>query len=253
MRAGVPDETKPENHRIGLPASVGVVRHGQSVGNVAHAEATANRSERLELDTRDVDVPLSDLGRQQAEALGRRLATLGPAEAPTAVLVSPFLRAQQTARYALDACGGAVADLEVRVDERLRDRDLGVLEGLTWRGVQAKYPELAATRSKLGKFYQRPPGGEAWTDVLLRLRSVHQTLLHEYADERLLIFSHDVIVLLFRYLYDDLDERAVLDLGQQDPVRNGSLTTFVRQGGRLRLESYNVVAPLEEADRAVAE
>jgi broad specificity phosphatase PhoE len=241
----MPDDTT-QHHRIGLPETLWVVRHGQSTGNVAHAEATAARSERLELDTRDVDVPLSELGRRQAEALGQHLGSLDPGQRPTAVLVSPFLRAQQTARYALAACGAAVADLEVRVDERLRDRDLGVLEGLTWRGVQAKYPELAATRSKLGKFYQRPPGGEAWTDVLLRLRSVHQTLLHEYADQRLVVFSHDVIVLLFRYLYDDLDERGVLDLGQADPVRNGSLTTFVRKGGRLRLESYNLVAPLEE-------
>jgi broad specificity phosphatase PhoE len=242
-----------------MPDALWLVRHGQSVGNLAHAAATEAKSERLDLDTRDVDVPLSDLGHAQAEALGRTLAALPANALPTAVLASPFLRAQQTAAYALAACGGEVATLPVRTDERLRDRDLGVLEGLTWRGVQAKYPELAATRSKLGKFYQRPPGGEAWTDVLLRLRSVHQTLLHEYAGERVIVFSHDVIVLLFRYLYDDLDERGVLALGQADPVRNGSLTTFVRKGARLCLEAYNVVPEVdpagagEEQARAAAE
>ena len=117
--------------------------------------------------------------------------------------------------------------MSVRADERLRDRDLGIFEGLTWRGIQAKYPDLATLRVRVGKFYQRPPGGESWTDVLLRLRSVHQTLLHEYAGERVIVFTHDVVVLLFRYLYDDLDEATTLDLSMHHPVANGRVTTFV--------------------------
>jgi broad specificity phosphatase PhoE len=233
------------------PERLWLVRHGQSTGNVAHAAATAARSERLELDTRDMDVPLSDLGREQAAALGRWLGRRPQNELPTVVLASPYLRAQQTARIALDACGGAVAALPVRSDERLRDRDLGVFDGLTLRGIQAQFPDLAALRTRLGKFYQRPPGGEAWTDVLLRLRSVHQTLVHEHSGERVVIFSHDVVVLLFRYLYDDLDEASVLRLGIEDPVANCSLTSFVADGGRLRLEAYNQRAPLEDASTAV--
>ena len=187
-----------------------------------------------------MDVPLSDLGRDQSEALGAWLATRPADELPTVALASPYLRAQQTARIALDACGPTV---DVHADERLRDRDLGILEGLTWRGIQAKYPDLAAMRTRVGKFYQRPPGGESWTDVLLRLRSVHQSMLHEYAGERVIIFTHDVVVLLFRYLYDGLDEAAALDLGLNQPVRNASLTTFARTGGRLTLEGYNLLPP----------
>jgi ribonuclease H / adenosylcobalamin/alpha-ribazole phosphatase len=225
------------------PDRLWLVRHGQSTGNVAHAAAAAAESERLELETRDMDVPLSDLGREQAAALGHWLAVRDPGELPTAVLASPYVRAQQTAKTALEACGGAAAGLSVRTDERLRDRDLGLLEGLTWRGIQAKYPDLAAMRSRIGKFYQRPPGGESWTDVLLRLRSVHQTLLQQYAGERVIVFSHDVVVLLFRYLYDDLDEAIALDLGLNHPVANGSLTTFAAVHGRLRLESYNQLPP----------
>jgi broad specificity phosphatase PhoE len=233
------------------PAALWLVRHGQSTGNVAHAAATAAKSERLQLDTRDMDVPLSDLGCEQATALGRWLRRRPADELPTAVLASPYLRAQETARIALDACGGAVADLPVTSDERLRDRDLGVFDGLTLRGIQAQFPELAALRTRLGKFYQRPPGGEAWTDVLLRLRSVHQTLMHDYSGERVVIFSHDVVVLLFRYLYDDLDEAGVLRLGLENPVANCSLTTFVADGGRLRLEAYNQVAPMDDASTPV--
>ena len=160
--------------RIGLPERLWLVRHGQSVGNVAHAAAAAASSERLELETRDMDVPLSDLGRQQAAALGHWLQSIAPHDRPTAVLSSPYLRAHQTARLALDTCGGELARVSVRDDERLRDRDLGIFEGLTWRGIQAKYPDLATLRVRVGKFYQRPPGGESWTDVLLRLRSVHR-------------------------------------------------------------------------------
>jgi probable phosphoglycerate mutase len=228
-----------------VPERLWLVRHGQSTGNVAHAVAAAAESDLLELETRDMDVPLSVLGREQSSALGRWLAESGPAELPTAVLASPYLRAQQTARITLDAIGGVVAELPVQTDERLRDRDLGLLEGLTWRGIQAKYPDLAAMRSRIGKFYQRPPGGEAWTDVLLRLRSVHQTLRESYAGERVMVFSHDVVVLLFRYLYDDLDEATVLDFGLHHPVANGSLTTFVDRGGRLQLDSYNQLPPGE--------
>ena len=139
----------------------------------------------------------------------------------------------------------------VRPDERLRDRDLGIFEGLTWRGIQAKYPELAALRLRVGKFYQRPPAGEAWTDVLLRLRSVHQTLLHEYAGQRVLIVTHDVVVLLFRYLYDDLDEKATLAMSLEQPVANGHVTTFVRDGRRLRLDAYNI-SPVVAAETAPA-
>ena len=57
------------------------------------------------------------------------------------------------------------------VDERLRDRELGILDALTAHGVDVRLPAEAARRRWLGKFYYRPPGGEAWTDVALRLRS----------------------------------------------------------------------------------
>jgi broad specificity phosphatase PhoE len=43
-------------------------------------------------------------------------------------------------------------DLPIRVDERLRDRELGVLDLLTMQGVKARFPQEAERRRWLGKF-----------------------------------------------------------------------------------------------------
>jgi len=52
------------------PARLWVVRHGQSAGNVARDAAHAAGLPRIDLEARDVDVPLSELGQQQSTALG---------------------------------------------------------------------------------------------------------------------------------------------------------------------------------------
>jgi len=51
------------------PSMLWLIRHGQSAGNVARDMAHANGMARIALDHRDVDVPLSSLGMEQARAL----------------------------------------------------------------------------------------------------------------------------------------------------------------------------------------
>lgn len=63
-----------------------------------------------------------------------------------------------------------------------RERDLGSLEGYTRKKILETFPEKAARRAKTGKFHHRPPGGESWTDVALRLRSVLGDIRAEYHD-----------------------------------------------------------------------
>ncbi len=117
----------------------------------------------IALDERDADVELSPTGREQAEALRTWVASL---DAPIdEYWVSPYLRARQTLALAVGD------DRAALVDERLRDRELGILDLLTWKGVEELHPEEAARRRHLGKYYHRPPGGESWADVALRLRS----------------------------------------------------------------------------------
>lgn len=232
------------------PAALWVVRHGESAGNVARDTAEAEGRERLDLSTRDVDVPLSDRGRRQAQALGRWISDQPKEEQPTVLWTSPYVRAQETAALALEAAG---LDLPRVVDERLREREFGVLDGLTRRGITAQFPEESERRSQIGKFYHRPPGGESWTDVLQRLRAVLDDVRLDAHGERVMIMAHQVVVLLTRYVLEGMDEKQVLELDAEAEVINCSVTAYSYdpEAGRLALERYNEAAPLEEQDETV--
>ena len=204
-----------------------LVRHGESMGNVAREQAEADAADVIDIGLRDPDVPLSDLGLQQAKALGCWLAELAPAEQPTEAWSSPYRRALQTAGEALTAAGLA---LPTRQDERLRDRELGILDLLTSAGVRNRYPEEATRRRWLGKLYYRPPGGESWTDVALRLRSFLADLERRAPDGPLLIVCHDAVILLFRYILENLDETELFSLARAGSIRNASVTVLARAG-----------------------
>lgn len=202
-----------------------VVRHGESTANVAREHAEASGAELIPVEARDADVPLSDVGLRQAEALGRWLAQL-PADArPTAAWSSPYVRARQTAQAALAAAG---SPLETYVDERLRDKELGVLNALTSHGVRTRFPMEADRRRWLGKFYYRAPGGESWADMALRLRSVLADLDRDEDGERVLVVTHDAVVMLLRYICEGLDEQSVLELAVSATIVNTGLTRLVR-------------------------
>ena len=212
-----------------------MVRHGESIANAAARRASEGDAEEVAVGMRDPDVPLSPTGREQAAAVGRWLASLREDERPTAVLSSPYVRAADTAQIALEALPGHPA---LVLDERLRDRELGDLYLLTPRGIDARFPEEAARKRRLGKFYYRPPGGESWADVALRLRSVFADVERRYAGGRVLVFAHDAIIVLTRYIVEQLTEKEILDV-EQTLVENGSVTVWVRADGELRLATFN--------------
>jgi probable phosphoglycerate mutase len=227
------------------PVELLLVRHGESAGNVARDDAELRGLDRIHIDARrDPDVPLSPLGEQQAEALGRWLSEQPPGRRPTAVLASPYVRAFRTAGIALRAAG--LSEVPLRIDERLRERELGVLDRLTRRGIEHEFPEQARLRSTLGKFYHRPPGGESWCDVILRLRSVLETVSRELRGERVLIVCHSAVVLCFRYLLEQMTEEQILAVDRAVDVANCSVTSYALEGERLALRRFNFVAPLRE-------
>ncbi len=228
------------------PDGLWLVRHGESSGNVARDKAEAEELDRIDIAERDMDVPLSALGERQAAALGTWLAEQD--DRPTVVWASPYVRAQETARIALDTAG---LDLPLRVDERLREREFGVLDGLTRKGITSQFPEESERRTRLGKFYHRPPGGESWSDVALRLRAVMDEVRVHCQGERVLLVAHQVVVLLGRYVVEDLREADILGIDREAEVANCSVTSYAFPDGQPALTRYNETAPLEEQDETV--
>jgi len=238
------------------PDVLWLVRHGESAANVARAAADAAGDPVIGLAARDVDVPLSALGERQALALGRWFGALPAAQRPSVVLASPYTRAVQTATLLQQAAGPDLVTIPLILDERLREKEFGILDGLTKAGIAERQPEQHELRRALGKFYHRPPGGESWCDVILRLRSVLGTITREYHGERLLIVSHAVVVLCFRYLFERLTEEQILSIDGAEDVANCSVTSYrfdPQQGaqGRMVLRDWNFVAPMEETNTPV--
>jgi broad specificity phosphatase PhoE len=234
------------------PERLFIARHGQSAGNVARDAAETGRLPLIELESRDADTPLSALGERQSQALARWFDDMDR-HRPTVFLTSPFIRSQQTMQELAAALGQGKET--VQADERLREKEFGILDRYTKHGIAAKFPELAAQRALVGKFYFRPPGGESWCDVILRLRSVVEELRRDYLGESVVIVSHQVVVNCFRYLLEKMDERTILAIDRQADVPNCGVTEYGftdgENGKRFALIRANFVVPLLEAGAPV--
>ena len=243
-------------HAQTWPDLLYIIRHGESAGNVAREAALLAGEREIDLHVRDVDVPLSKPGVEQSVALGRWFASLPNDARPNVILTSPFLRARNTAAIVARAAGLNDDAYSLVVDERLREKEFGVLDRLTKAGIEAYHPEQAEFRRLLGKFYHRPPGGESWCDVILRVRSAVEMISREYCAERVLLVCHSVVVLCMRYLLEHMTEDQILVIDRANEIANCSVTSYeydanARPLGTMRLKLFNFVAPLEEAGAPV--
>lgn len=217
-----------------------LVRHGESIANIAATQAELEGADVIAVDFRDADVPLSATGRDQAEALGRWMNE--HRDGVDHFYASPYVRARETLAIALAAGDGR--PVEARSDERLRDRELGILDLLTRAGVARLHPAEAERRRRLGKFYHRPPGGESWADVGLRLRSFLADADAAQGGVAVIV-AHDAVVMLLISLLLPLDERALLDFAATRTVLNASVTHLVRSDAGWDLTGFSDVSHLE--------
>ncbi|MGU3645330.1 histidine phosphatase family protein [Microbacterium sp. C23T] len=216
-----------------------LVRHGESIGNIAATRAEIDGLDVIPLDVRDADVPLSATGQEQATALGTWLAP--HLDHIDLFWVSPYARARETLAIAL---GDGAAGRTIFVDERLRDRELGILDLLTRQGVARLHPEEFSRRRHLGKFYHRPPGGESWADVALRLRSFLREAL-ESGPETAMLVVHDAVVMLLLYILLPLREDELLGFADEHTVLNASITHVIRTEAGWELAAFSDVAHLQ--------
>jgi ribonuclease H / adenosylcobalamin/alpha-ribazole phosphatase len=150
------------------PTVTMLLRHGQTAMSVERRYA--GRS----------DVPLTDVGLQQADAAAKRLA----AGELRVIVTSPLRRARQTAEAVASACPG----VKVITDEGFRETDFGAWEGLTFSEVRERWPEEMA--AWLADPAVAPPGGESFAAVSVRVNDALRRLLSSHAGQRVLVVSH---------------------------------------------------------------
>jgi broad specificity phosphatase PhoE len=226
----------------GYPASLTLIRHAQSAGNVANDAAIADGLPELDLALRDMDVPLSELGETQAADL-RSWVERSPR--PEVILCSPYLRAVDTAALAFGSTTPLI------LDERLREREFGILDRLTKHGIEQRHPDQAAARAFLGKFFHRPPGGESWADVAGRVRSVWRDIRLDHPGH-VVVVTHQAVITLFRYVLEARTEEELLEIDRTSQIANTAVTVYEHGEGAMRLALFNDTTHLPAAETTTA-
>ncbi len=154
------------------------------------------------------DVELSDDGRAQAAALGRRLR----AERIDAAYASPMARARETA-----AIASAPSGLTIAVADGMHEIDHGHWEGLTRREVEVRYPIEYASWEE-DPFTFAPRGGESGAAVLARALTSLRQILDRHAGQRILVVSHKATIRLVLSSLLGFDPRGYRDRLDQAPA-----------------------------------
>ena len=152
----------------GRPTTTLLLRHGQTP--LSAERRFAGRG----------DIPLTELGLDQAAAAAAALAERGAIDL---VLTSPLLRARQTADAVAQRTGAPLA-----VDDDLAETDFGSWEGMSFAEVMARWPaELTAWMADADAV---PPGGESFAAVAKRVDAALDRLLSAHQGQTVVVVSH---------------------------------------------------------------
>lgn len=192
---------------------------------IRHASTDWNRENRWQGHT---DVELSDTGRTEARLLGARLRHV-PFDQ---VWTSDLVRCAETCRLALP-------EAEIRLDARLREMPMGLLEGRTWSDAEAE------TRQRVDAWWRDPygqpfPGGtEGLREVTERVEAWRAALPET---GRIAAFTHGGVIrcCLWRLTGPPRDRSWSVDLG------NTAITRIRYGRGRPALVTLNDTAHLGE-------
>jgi probable phosphoglycerate mutase len=176
---------------------------------IRHGETDWNAKRRIQ---GQLDAPLNEVGHAQAEAIGLRFRD----ETVDVLISSDLSRAMQTMQPIANACG-----LEVLHDSRLRERNLGVLEGLFYEEAQNKMPQvLDVFRSR--QIDTPIDGGESLREFAQRVTSFLTETAETYAGKHIVAVTHGGVVdIACRHA-----NGSSLDAPRDSPIHNTSVSTF---------------------------
>ena len=154
---------------------------------VRHAATSANLAKPYTLQGQGVDLPLSTLGRRQAEAAGRAL-QIQPIQS---VFSSPMRRGVETAQTI-----ALPHQLSVRTIPELIECNVGSWEGLCWQEIQLTHPESYAA-------FQADPAttpykdGESYQQVQTRAVPTIQRLIEQHPKGQFVIVTHNIVARVY--------------------------------------------------------
>lgn len=126
------------------------------------------------------DIPLNEIGKKQAAALAKRLAS----EQIDVIIASDLQRASETAQTI-----AAGRNCPLKLEPNLREISFGDWEGLTYDEIRQRAP---LTLSSWEADFQKipPPGGETVSQLAARVETALKTLRADYADKTVLVVAH---------------------------------------------------------------
>ena len=195
---------------------------------IRHAETIWNRDKRMQGTT---DTVLSDVGRAQAQALGRRLA----GRDFSALYSSDLSRARDTAHAIAEHAGR-----ELITDPRLQERRFGIFEGLLAAEIEARYPEEHARFASRDPDYA-VPGGESARSFSQRCLGCLAEIAGRHRGEEIVVVTHGLVL--------DALYRAARGLGhgapRPVPLINASVNLFGYGDGAWRMDVWGDISHLD--------
>jgi broad specificity phosphatase PhoE len=178
-------------------------RHGETVWN---AEKRAQGH---------LDSPLTEAGREQARAMGRRLAQelARGGYAPSMVIVraSPLGRVRETLALAAEAAG--LTHDDTCHDHRLREMSWGDWDGLNGLEIEARFPGQMAARQQ-DKWTYCPPNGENYIMAAERAQAALDDIVSLAADKPVAVFAHGAIGRVLRGLFLRVPQADIMAMDQ---------------------------------------
>jgi NAD+ kinase len=215
---------------MALPLDLVFVRHGQSEGNAAKrlSEKGDDTGYALLKERHNRSYRLSKKGQGQATIAGKWLREefFADGEGFDRYITSEYTRAMETS---------ALLDLPNATWYRnfyLTERDWGELDSFPEGAKEERFGDVLRMRS-IEPFFWRPPNGESFAELCLRLDRVLQTLHRECSDMRVIVVCHAEVMLAFRVLIERMSQQRFKELrlssNKEDKIHNCEVLHYTRR------------------------
>jgi broad specificity phosphatase PhoE len=195
---------------------------------VRHGQSTWNQERRIQ---GQLDPPLSDVGRRQAEQLGQRLAGREFA----GFYSSDLKRAAETAQLVSEALNIAPKPMP-----ELREIYLGQWEGLRTEDLADRFPEAWASWAEEPN-WDLVPGGEGSVAFEARVGRALDALFRRHPQGDVLVVTHGGVIQIALHHVVGRPGRGIFPFR----IQNASVSVLERRNGRVVVSGVNDIGHLE--------